>query len=324
MTPVGKPTFDSAGHLFGTTKNGGSGGYGTIYMLTNGAPGGPAVVEQTLYSFPPYNDISSSPGNPTTGVVVDPSGNLFGATGGPISYMGEAYELSPPQAGSSTWTYATIHTFMGGKTDGAYPSSGLIEDKAGNLYGETTSYGAKGGGVVYQLSPPAAGQSAWTETILNSSQLSPSGGLTFDSAGNLFGTATASQGSVFVLQPPAVGSTRWIETNLYIFVGPADGDDPNSGVVLDSSGNIYGATASGGVLEKGTVFELSRVGGAWRETILDDFSQKLGLEGTTPSGSLLINASGTLFGMTEAGGSGACTNQYGAFVGCGTVYELTH
>jgi uncharacterized repeat protein (TIGR03803 family) len=92
---------------------------------------------------------------------------------------------------------------------GAYPQAGLIADGAGNLYGTTTQGGANSDGVVFELSPPAAGKKAWTETLLQSFDGTngqfPQAGLLADVAGNLYGTTqqggSHSVGVVFKLTP---------------------------------------------------------------------------------------------------------------------------
>ena len=124
-----------------------------------------------------------------------------------------------PSMQASAGTLTTLNTFN--NTNGAKPLGSLIADSAGNLYGTTSEGGVRGSiGTVFELSPPAAGQPAWTETILTSftgNGADPTGGLIFDSAGNLYGTTEyggipgsgISSGTVFELTPPAPGQTAW-------------------------------------------------------------------------------------------------------------------
>ncbi|MGB6677132.1 MAG: choice-of-anchor tandem repeat GloVer-containing protein, partial [Terriglobales bacterium] len=159
-----------------------------------------------------------------------------------------------------------LYAFQGG-TDGSSPSSGLIFDAAGNLYGETEGGGAYGGGTVFELSPSSNG--GWTETVLYSFQggsdgSEPSDGLVFDQAGNLYGTTlyggANGGGTAFELSPNSNGG--WTETVLYSFDANNQASTPQ-GVIFDQKGNLYG-TALGlvgcgykGDEYCGAVFELS-------------------------------------------------------------------
>jgi hypothetical protein len=161
-------------------------------------------TEKVLYSFQGGND-GSFPGG---GVVFDQQGNLYGVTeaGGPPScdpigsYCGTVYQLTPPVKQSDPWTKTQLYMFKGKRfNDGEVPS-GLIIDKAGNLYG-VTAYGGSGGcvlvgvpagcGTVYELSPPVTKGGKWTYTILynfkgGKNGYLPGGNLVFDSAGNQY------------------------------------------------------------------------------------------------------------------------------------------
>jgi hypothetical protein len=118
---------------------------------------------------------------------------------------------------------------------------------------------------VFELTPPAAGQTAWTETVLISFRgkrgESPSGRLIADSAGNLYGTTVNGEAlrynTVFELTPPAAGQTTWSETVLARFDG-TDGGNPSGGLTAGSAGNFFGTTALGGTDDFGVVFELRR------------------------------------------------------------------
>ena len=146
-----------------------------------------------------------------------------------------------------------LHSFGSGN-DGENPFANLISDSAGNLYGTTSGGGTNREGTVFKLS------SNGTETVLhnfgsgNDGQ-TPLGSLIFDSAGNLYGTTSAGGlygfGMVFELSPDGT------ETVLYNFGSGTDGQNPNAGMVFDSSGNLYGTTVNGGLFGGGTAFELS-------------------------------------------------------------------
>jgi uncharacterized repeat protein (TIGR03803 family) len=173
-----------------------------------------------------------------------------------------------------------LHNFGSGN-DGINPSSGLIPDSTGNLYGTTAGGGAHGFGTVFMLTanPP----NGWKETILYSFKggrdgLAPQGGLVWDSVGNLYGTTlgggermnqicpgSGGCGTVFELSPLVGG--KWQEKILYRFKGcQDDGCSPVAPVAFDSVGNLYGTTMFGGNLacgqdRCGTVFKLTRISG---------------------------------------------------------------
>jgi len=159
----------------------------------------------------------------------------------------------------------------------------------------------------------------------------PNGALIFDSKGNLYGT-TAQGGSgicgtppydsygcgtIFELSPN--GSGAWTETILYSFQGGSDGQYPQAGLIFDQAGNLYGATQFGGSQGVGTIFELSPEGsGGWTKTILYSFGAS-SADGAQPSGGLIFDSNGFLFGTTTSGGSKSC---HGGTNNCGTVFEL--
>jgi uncharacterized repeat protein (TIGR03803 family) len=179
--------------------------------------------------------------------------------------------------------------------------------------------------------------SGWAgETVLHSfpggaNGSAPAGILAMDSAGNLYGATNQgglngacsgeSCGIVYELSPASGGG--WTETVLYSFLGTTDGANPNSGVILDSAGNLYGTTLWGGdtncsSVGCGTVYELVRgSGGSWTEKILYEFTGES--DGGNPLGGLVFDSRGNLYGTTSAWGDlGGCENN-----GCGAVFELS-
>jgi len=143
-----------------------------------------------------------------------------------------------------------LYSFTGG-ADGSGPQGGLLMDASGNLYGTTFSGGARGNGTVFELIRPKVKSDAWTEQVLYSfgpatDGANPVAGVTFDKAGNLYGTTsaggTSSYGTVFQLTRPSSG---WTENILHQFQMQNDGGTPWAGIVVDSSGNLYGAATRG-------------------------------------------------------------------------------
>jgi uncharacterized repeat protein (TIGR03803 family) len=198
-----------------------------------------------------------------------------------------------------------IYSFQGG-TDGTNPSTALITDQAGNLFGTTTDGGSGsctgGCGVVFELTPAPGG--SWTETILYNFQggndgAAPSAGLVFDRAGNLYGT-TISGGPSFdgtVFQLTRSGGS-WTETVLHSFSG-SDGAYPVDSLVLDDAGNLYGTTVFGGKFSGGTVFQLAPSGDSWTESVLYEFTGRN--DGIDPEAALILDQKGALYGTTIAG-----------------------
>jgi hypothetical protein len=267
--------LDAQGNLYGSTYGGGITGCegadefpgcGTIYRLSPNSDG--TWTEELLYEF-----IGGADGyNPNSGLVFDSNGNLYGTTvdGGATNVGGTVFMLSPTSSGG--WTHTVLYTFRGGPNDGYNPTSGVIFDTAGNLYGTTAAGGSNGEspwtcgggcGTVYKLSPNSGG--GWTETTLYFFQggandgAQPTAGMVFDSAGILYGTTTAGHynyGTVFKLTPNADGG--WNKANLYMFGDTkGDGSIPYSPVIFDSSGNLYGTCNRGGTGSSGTVFEIT-------------------------------------------------------------------
>lgn len=304
-----------------------------------GRQGYPSTVpkEQLLYSFHLSQDF-----HPQANLIFDASGNLYGTDfyGGSRG-AGAAFELSPQSGGG--WTETVLHNFHSNSQDGRGPSSGLIFDAAGNLYGTTSNGGGDtqcfhGCGSVFELSPQSGG--GWTEKILYSFKPNgqdgnyPGGGLIFDAAGNLYGVTGAGGtinsdgcigggcGTVFELSPQTGGS--WKEQVLYNFTGAPDGGEP-VGVIFDPAGNLYGTTFIGGAGACangcGTVFEISPgSGGQWIEKVLHSF-QPNGPDGNTPYGGVIFDTAGNLFGTTGLGGS--FVGEECMIEGCGTVFELS-
>ena len=233
---------------------------------------------------------------------------------------------------SASWG-AAEYKFAAGP-DGLQPDGGLVSDGAGNFYGTTSAGGlsscgfSSACGTVFKLSPGANG--TWEHTILykfkgGTDGAGPEGSLVFDAAGNLYGTTVTGGnpevcngegcGTVFKLSP--IGDGAWTESVLYSFFGSTDAEEPGSGVIFDSAGNLYGA-AGGGCVEVcyGTIFKLSPAqDGAWTESVIYTFMG--GTDGGFPV-ALAFNGAGNLFGTTFSGG---VTNS--PCGGCGTIFEMT-
>ncbi len=307
--PLSGLIFDVAGNLYGTTGYGGSGsacgrdGCGTVFKLTPNGDG--SWTESVLHWF------NGGDGAwPSAGLIFDAAGNLYGTIpyGGAFGY-GTVFELTPN--GDGSWTESVLHWFNG--SDGAGPAGGLIFDTAGNLYGPTYYGGAQSDGTVFELTPN--GDGSWGESVLHSFKgsdgVEPVAGLTFDAAGNLYGTTyyggAKGKGTVFELTPNGDGS--WGESVLHSFKG-SDGAGPYAALTIDAAGNLYSTTYVGG-FGYGTVFELTPNGdGSWTERVLHKFKNH---PSGFPLGGLVFDQTGNLYGTTY--GDGTTT--------FGSVFEIT-
>jgi uncharacterized repeat protein (TIGR03803 family) len=247
--PCGGVIFDEAGNLYGTTGAGGDSYEGSVYQLTPNPDG--SWTESILYSFEGLNAIG-----PNGGLIFDRAGNLYGTT----HYIGTAFKLSPKPDGS--WTKSVLYRFH--KSHGEYPNGNLIPDAAGNIYGTTEGGGKHGWGVVFRLEPTPVGH--WTERVLHNfggDAKGPAAGLTFDTAGNLYGTTQFGGtdgchddlgcGTAFKLVPQPDGS--WKFGLVHLFHGKG-GAEPITGVILDQAGNLYGTTSKGGQEKWGIVYRI--------------------------------------------------------------------
>lgn len=304
--------------LYGTTANGAA-SYGTVYQLTHPSSG---WVFNLLYAFQGGNDGAY----PTARVVPGPNGTLYGTTieGGPG--YGVVFNLKPPanaicNTAPCSWTETPLYQFSGG-IDGYGPTSGdLVFDQAGDIYGVTEFGGSSAHGNVYELTSSGG---TWTANVLYSfgggqDGEFPYSGVLFDQSGNLDGTTRQGGGTgclsgvgcgtVFQLVPSDSG---WTESQLYKFQGGSDGGFPESGVILDSSGNIYGATSIYGDLTCnsgfgcGAVYELMSSGGTWTFSTLYDFATG----GGGPVAPLTMDAAGNLYGTTLLDGANRFGNVF--------------
>ena len=233
----------------------------------------------------------------------------------------------------------TVAYSFAGDDDGEYPSTDLILDGAGNLYGTTVQGGDLGGGTVFQLSP--SGRGGWIHTVLYSftggaDGGQPYGGVTLGEDGSLYGTAViggtggtcVEDGCGVAFKLTNAGGT-WTETVIHDFTGGGDGYGPGSGLTFDQDGNLYGMTPTGGAGGLGTIYQLRpgaadqlrpgaadqlRPGAAaaWTLRVIHSFTG--GDDGGAGSaGRLLLDGDGSLLGVATVGGA----------FGQGTVFELS-
>jgi uncharacterized repeat protein (TIGR03803 family) len=263
-----------------------------------------AQTETLLHQF------SNSPdgAQPYSGLTLKGT-TLYGTTanGGDAAGDGVVYAIS-----TTTGKETILHTFGGQPNgDGSLPYGGVAFDKAGNIYGTTLGGGQYNYGTIYKLTKSGKN---YVESVLHSfscadgcapSYVTP----VFDKAGNLYGTTFYGgyygNGTVFKMTPNGTLTTLY---SFHSAIG--DGYSPNSGVVLDTKGNLYGATPIGGASGDGTLYEIT-ASGAY--STLYNFTG--GADGLGPR-SALVYKGGSLYGTTQAGGAG-CT------WGCGVIFKFT-
>jgi uncharacterized repeat protein (TIGR03803 family) len=236
------------------------------------------------------------------------------------------FALLPPKAGHSQWTLKTIYSFTeNGVAVEVGPAAALIADSSGALYGTTELGGAAKQGSVFKLSPPAAGQTAWTETELyefegGADGATPKAPVAFGPEGVLYGTTygggTNSYGTIFQLTPPASGTGPWTKTILFNLT-PQSGGTPVDGVLVSPSGALYVTTLQGGSLlinghqvlnGTGSVLELIPPAAgqtAWTEkTLYVFYPTSQHIHPSYPAGGLAFGLGGKLYGTTSQGGPG--------------------
>jgi hypothetical protein len=328
-TPFAGLTMDAAGNLYGAAADGGlesctshqGFGCGTAFMLSRRNN----WTFNLLYTFQGDNDGAY----PVGGLTIGSDGSLYGTTAigggggcglGILLGCGTVYNLKPPARFCANvlcpWSETVLYRFPGAAA-GFFPEDAVTFDAAGNMYG-TTNEGSisNGGGVVFELTHAGSG---WTETVLHEfTAISPDGslpvgGVTFDSQGNLYGTASAggtTQGGI-VYQLVQAGSGS-IFNPLYSFQFP--NIIPYGGVIADRAGNLYGTTLNGS--GAGSVFEMVAHGGSWSYQLLYALPGSIGDWG--PTANLAMDAAGNLYSTTYNGGSSPNCNR-----GCGTIFKLT-
>ena len=257
---------------------------------------------KVLYSF--TKDAAAGQ-YPSSSLVRDPEGNLYGIALGGTFGQGIVFELS--NAGQES----VLHNFNGSDGDGYVPDSLSFRDAAGNLFGTTFQGGAYSYGTVFELDPQGR------ETIVyNFCRKTPCtkgalpGGVIPGKNGSIYGITYS--GGNYSCNITACGTVFKINqygdlTLLHAF-GGADGYYPNAGLVLDESGKVDGTTMWGGAYGRGTVFRVTSGG---TETV--EYSFEGGADGEYPDGGLVQDADGNLYGTAYQGGA----------YNYGTVFKIT-
>jgi len=293
-------TMDASGNFYGTTAGGFNVGNGNVFRLKRS---GSSWLLVPLYSFAANNDGTEPYGR----VTVATDGTLYGTTyaTGDGGCCGTVFHLKPlpaaPKSALAPWAETILYRFAGPPNDGREPQGDLTVDSSGNIYGTTVYGGGADAGTIYELTPSGGG---WSETVLYSAHNdstggNPWGGVVFDKSGNLFGvfntTGLGGAGAVYKLSP---SGSSWTEQVVHAFQF-SDGENPQGGLILNPSGNLYGTTTLFGPGGGGTVFELMPANDGFTFSTL----YGLGSPGGGPMEKLTMDAAGNLYGTTYAGGN---------------------
>jgi uncharacterized repeat protein (TIGR03803 family) len=266
------------GSVWGTTTTSGPNGGGTLFNYSTSGL-------KVMHAFGASGDGSG----PLQGPVGDAAGTIYGTTsGGAISTNGNLFSYA------SNGAYTQMHDFLSG-TDGHCPFSGIVHNIAGTIYGTTVGHGFGGNpnGSIWKF----IGSTLTTLYVFadgNDGEW-PDQAPTLDLQGNLYGTTHIKNGVGFAGAIWKI-STKGVFSVMYDLKGSTDGSGPNSPLVLNSDGFLYGTTSAGGSAGLGTVFRISLAG---HFEVIHTFTNKG--DGYTPTGSLARDRSSNIFGGTAGG-----------------------
>jgi len=329
--PYSTLTLDSSGDIYGVTTAGGNRGCplslyyrgcGTIFQLV---PHRGRWEKHLLHVFTGGAD----GGNPTASLILD-NGTLYGTA----RCGGGGYSCAPSGSGAGVffalrrygekWAENVLCVF--GVKSGGYPEGDLTSKDRNTIFGTTSAS-------VYMMSRSSSKES-WSETTLylfpegeTSTGWSPTGGLTFDGAGNLYGITAeggnfskCSQGCGVVFELSQFSGTSWAETVLHTFSGGRDGASSTAGLSMDAAGTLFGTTRNGGDLNCngsfgcGIVFSLTPRGTASKEHVLHTFEDGP-TDGALPQSAVILDSRDRIYGSTWFGGPGSS-------FGNGTVFAI--
>ena len=289
-----------------------------------------------------------SDGYVAQGLIADSSGNMYGSTvygGAKHPYdctigCGTIYQVS--QTGDTV-----LYSFKAA-SGGAFLPSGRLVAHNGVLYGTTGAGGTTNHGTIFELTQSPSKPGKWIETVLYNFQGPPRDGddaegiAIVDGSGALYGTtfmggsgthcffAASGCGTVFKLRPPSSSTRTWTESVLHSFSGNPDGAAPGPDLVVGGKGVLYGTTEYGGTSTRcpyqgcGTLYRLDGQGNTSTSTTLHSFNVNSSVsDGSLPSGALVADAHGTLYGTTQYGGGlgNTCDVTKGLNY-CGTIFAF--
>ncbi len=298
--PVAGLTPGPDGALYGTTTEGGSSGFGTIFRIGSGG------AFSTLVDFTGSSGLAR--GSVPSQLASHPDGNLYGTTqGGGTGGLGTVFRVTT----AGGLTTLVDFTGTGGVAAGAAPR-GPLAVQGSTLFGVSGSGGAGDFGTIFKITTSGAFtlMASFTGTAGTTQGAVPGGGLHLHSDGKLYGTTrsggTSDQGTFFKITTAAAP----VFTLLRSFAD-ATGSLPGGTLARDGMGALYGTTSGGGVHGLGTCYKITSAG---VHTVLGSFTGSSGtLPGAAPEDGLVLGNDGLLYGTASAGGTG---NR-------GAVFQLT-
>ncbi|MDB6149250.1 MAG: 3-carboxymuconate cyclase, partial [Chthoniobacter sp.] len=306
--PDGDLVLASDDFLWGTSSEGGAYDLGTVFRISQ--DGG---ARETVLSFS-GNGARNKGSKPRSSLLSDNAGFLWGVTsGGGEKNSGTIFKVN-----LMTRALTTVLEFSGSGSSnrGGGPSGGLADDGRGFFWGTTMVGGTWGHGTIFKVS--ANGGVFTTVVELTGSQTSlrgsqPTARLANDGEGFFWGTTslggTNGLGTVFKVH---IGTGQMTSVLSFTAEGVSNrGARPNGNLVSDGAGFMWGTTLLGGAGRVGTIFKVNRSTGALT-TVLEFTGTTGPYKGAGPSGGLIKDGAGFLWGTTRGGGS---TNY-------GTVFKL--
>ena len=334
--PNGSLAADASGNLYGTTPAGGASNLGTVFKLTKPATAGGAWTFTLLHDFAGGADGAI----PQTGPTLGSDGTLYGTAsrGGsgtalvcktaiPTVITPDPNASSPTGCGtvfkvSPSGAFSIVHEFSGTYADGWYPSTNLVMDPAGDLIGATgAGLNESNAGYLFKVTP--AKTYSVVTTFVVGGPVRPTGTIARDAVGNIYGMSL-SFGPRFGPLGPGIFEVTAVTHKLMLLASLSQ-QLSTSGVTLDHAGNLYFTTngavtsvgAAGVPTGGGALFTMSHAAGTPIQ--LAAFTPA----NQSPTGSVIQDDSGNLWGQTGAGGKTCLTAFNPTAVGCGTLYAVS-
>ncbi len=280
QNPNARLVLDQSGNIFGAASNGGAAGDGTVWEYTAGA----------LHAVHSFGVADGDGTHPFQGPTLAPNGRMIDTTSqGAIGGSGNIFAVTPHDA------YRVLYRFQS-MGDGHCPFSGVAIGRNGALYGTTVGvgYGGNPTGSIWRFTAKAGLKTLYVFQNGADGEW-PDQAPTLDSAGNLYGTTHIQNGNGFAGAIWKV-TAKGVFSILHVMNAATDGYGPNSPLLLAADGLLYGTAASGGANNDGTLFSIT-TGGTF--TTIHSFAA--GADGAQPTGNLVQDAAGRIYGGTVSG-----------------------
>ena len=278
--PRAQLAIDAAGNLYGTTGEGGANGGGTLWEYTASGH------FRTLHSFGAGGDGTV----PMQGPTRSAHGAIYGSTAeGAIGGSGNIFSY---RHGGG---YDVLYDFMSGG-DGHCPFSGVAVGPPAALFGTTVGvgYGGNPNGSVWTYTAAGGLRTLYVFTDGADGEW-PTQTPAVDGAGEVFGTTATQNGSGFAGAIWKIDRAGHFSV-LHSMDGAVDGYGPNSPLILDRNGTLYGTAGGGGAANDGTVFGIGKEGAF---SVVHSFTGMA--DGQQPTGNLVQDSQGALYGGTGTG-----------------------